>query len=197
MPIAEITAVVLAGGRARRMEGQDKGLIELAGRPLVEHVIVRLRPQVDRLLISANRHLARYEAFGYPVISDTWPDFPGPLAGLLAAFDHSDAEWILTVPCDVPLLPDDLVARLRAALGDSGAIASVRTGDHLQPTFLLAPRTAKASLRHYLASGRRAVHGFLEEQQAQLVDFSEAADAFGNLNTPAELEAFERWLTAQ
>ncbi|WP_428608182.1 molybdenum cofactor guanylyltransferase MobA, partial [Sedimenticola sp.] len=112
MSESKITAVILAGGMARRMGGQDKGLIDLDGRPLIAHVLERIQPQVAQVVINANRNLEQYAAFGHPVISDTLSDFQGPLAGFLAVMQQIDSDFIVTLPCDGPCLPDNLVERL-------------------------------------------------------------------------------------
>ena len=142
-----ITGVVLAGGRGRRMGGVDKGLMPLAGRPAVAHVLDRLAPQVDRLLINANRNRAAYAAYGHPVIADRTGDFAGPLAGMAAALAVAETELVLTVPCDTPWLPADLAARLHAARArDAAAIATVADGATTHPVFALLPRGLGPSL---------------------------------------------------
>jgi molybdopterin-guanine dinucleotide biosynthesis protein A len=125
----DITGVILAGGEGRRLGGVDKGLQELRGRPMVQWVLERLAPQVDTVLISANRNLQRYAAFGCPVLPDRIPDFAGPLAGLHAALTQAATPLVATVPCDSPFLPADLVARLHAALmADQAELAVARAG---------------------------------------------------------------------
>lgn len=188
---AEITAVVLAGGRGTRMGGQDKGLLPLHGRPMIAHVIERLRPQVGSLVISANRNLDRYAAFGYPVVKDTIPDGPGPLAGLLAGFVESGTEWVMTVPCDTPLLPADLVRRLARAVAQSGArLATVRAGERTHAAFMLAHRALAADLEAFLAAGERRVQSWQERQNRVVETFADAT-AFANVNTPGELQRLE------
>ena len=113
-----VTAVILAGGKGRRMDGQDKGLIELANRPLIEYVIDAIKPQVETIILNANRNQKQYSDYGYPVISDTLDDFQGPLAGFFSAMMKATTSHIITLPCDGPLLPSDLVERLTFALND-------------------------------------------------------------------------------
>lgn len=189
MAAESITGLVLAGGAGRRMGGADKGLVEYLGRPLVAHVIDRLAPQVESLIVSANRHLADYRAFGHPLVSDGEPDYPGPLAGLAAGLAACRTEWLVCVPCDCPHLPPDLVGRLAAAPYNSGArLAVARVAGQIQPTFQLCHRSHLPALRDYLAAGERRVGGWCRQQGAVEVDFPDP-EAFRNFNTPAELDA--------
>lgn len=183
-----VTGVILAGGLGRRMGGADKGLQPLAGRPLVAWTLERLAPQVDEILVNANRNPDRYAAFGHPVIADRLPDFPGPLAGLHAALRHTGRPLVATVPCDTPRLPHDLVARLRAALEAAGAdVAIARAGGRLQPVFCLCRRGVLGHLEAYLAGGGRRVAGWYAGLPAVEVDF-DTPDAFANANTPEDLD---------
>src|SRR2546427_676810 len=137
-----ITGVILAGGQGRRMGTIDKGLVSIDGRPMVAHVLGRLRPQVDEILINANQHRVEYEAFGYPVLADAIGGFAGPLAGLHVALTHASFARIATVPCDSPFLPEDLIARLSASLPASQAeLAVARTVDQPHPAFALVRKT--------------------------------------------------------
>lgn len=156
-----ITGLVLAGGQGSRMGGQDKGLVSYRGKPLVDHVIARMAPQVDELLISANRNLEEYARRGYPVLKDAMPDFPGPLAGVLAGLQAASHEWVLVVPCDMPQLPTDLAARLQAA-SQGFAIAIADDGMRTHPAVMLIQTSLTQVLAGYLASGKRSVHGFQE-----------------------------------
>jgi molybdopterin-guanine dinucleotide biosynthesis protein A len=179
--------LVLAGGEGRRMGGADKGLLNYAGRALVEQVLERLRPQVGELFISANRHLDRYAAFGCRVLSDAEPGFLGPLAGLLAGLRAMPPDgWLQAAPCDAPHLPLDLVARLQAGRGNALAALPVAAG-RAQPTFCLVHASTADSLAAYLARGERRMLGWLQAQQAASVDFDDVA-AFANFNTPADLD---------
>jgi len=192
---AAITAVILAGGRARRMDGADKALLPLAGRPLLAHVIAALRPQVDTILLNSNRPAAHYAQFGLPVIADSLPDQPGPLAGLLSALQFTASELVLSVPCDTPCLPADLVARMRAALQRSDAdVCSVSDGTQLHAAIILAHRRVTPALEHYLAAGRRKVQDWLHAQKLVVADFSDRPEAFCNVNTPQELQQLEQRL---
>ena len=192
---AAITAVILAGGRARRMDGADKALLPLAGQPLLAHVIAALRPQVDAILINSNHPAAHYAQFGLPVIADSLPDHPGPLAGLLSALRASASELVLSVPCDTPCLPADLVARMREALqrGDAN-VCSASDGVQLHAAIMLTHRRVVQALESYLAAGGRKVQDWLHTQKLAMADFSDRADAFYNINTPLELQQLEQRL---
>jgi molybdopterin-guanine dinucleotide biosynthesis protein A len=184
----KITGVILAGGMGRRMGGADKGLQYLRGQPLVAWAIDRLAPQVDHLLISANRNLAQYAAFGYPVLSDDIPDFAGPLAGLHAVLGHADTPLVASVPCDTPWLPVDLVARLLAALQENTAeLAVARTPQRIQPLCCLMRRNVLPQLTRYLMSGGRKVMDWQASVNTVSVLFDSEADAFSNINTIEEL----------
>ena len=188
-----VTAVILAGGQGSRMGGSDKGLVMFRGKPLVQHVIERIAPQTRKIVISANRSRERYEEFGYPVIADTLPDFPGPLAGILAALESIDSDILLAVPCDTPLLPDDLVQRLLKALTKNSAdIAIPFDGERVQPAVMLMRRCVAADLRDYLISGERKVQWWLKRHHTVQADFSGEAAAFANLNTLADLALLEQ-----
>lgn len=183
-----ITGVILAGGQGRRMGGVDKGLQDLQGRPMVQWVLERLRPQVDSVLINANRNLPRYAGFGFSVMPDVIPDFAGPLAGLHAALSQAATPLIATVPCDSPFLPVDLVARLHAALAaDNAELAVARVGGRVQRAFCLARRELLPKLDAFLASGERKVGLWHASLNLVEVDFEDEATAFDNLNTPEEL----------
>lgn len=188
-----VTAVILAGGRAQRMGGQDKALQLLAGRPLMAHVISALRPQVDTILINSNRPAGDYRQFGLPVIPDSLPDHPGPLAGLLSALQVCDSELILAVPCDTPLLPSDLVARMRQALEqDHADVCSISADGHLHAAIILTRHNRQAALREYLASGQRKVQDWLRSQRLAIADYSDGAEHFINVNSSEELQQLEQ-----
>lgn len=187
-----ITGLVLAGGLGSRMGGEDKGLMALAGRPMVEHVLEALRPQVGTLLISANRNRERYAAFGHPVIADAVDGYLGPLAGVLTALQRCTTEFLVTAPCDAPLIAPDLVARLHAACMKAGTdIAVASDGKSRQPVFLLLRTTLSPSLGSFLAGGDRKAHAWLGQQRAAEADLSDQPDTFLNINDPAERERVE------
>jgi len=187
---SEITGLVLAGGRATRMGGSDKGFVEFRGRPLIEAVIERLKPQVGQLLISANRNIDRYRTLGFPVLLDAdegLEPFPGPLAGMLAGLRAARTPWLATAPCDAPFLPADLVSRLLSALGgEQAAVAYV--GDRIEPMFCLLHADRAQDLAAALVHGERRAESWLRASGAAPALFFEA-DAFANLNTLQELRA--------
>lgn len=185
-----VSAVVLAGGRATRMGGADKGWVELAGRPLIDHVLDRLRPQVDEILINANRSQARYQALA-PVIGDDNPDYLGPLAGMQAGLAAARHDWVLFVPCDGPALPRDLMARFRAALTPETELVVAHDGDWLQPVVALLHKSLLPSLSAALAEGERKIDIWFARHQMAVVSFADQPDAFINLNSPDELAAYE------
>lgn len=183
-----ITGVVLAGGLGRRMGGVDKGLQELDGRPLVAWVIERLAPQVDELLLNANRNAERYAAFGHAVVADRIGGFAGPLAGLHAALSVARHPLVATAPCDSPFLPTDLVARLHAALDDSGAeLAVARSLGRVQPVFCLCRRTALPALSAHLAAGGRRIERWFCSLPLVEVSFEDQPAAFANINSVEDL----------
>ncbi|MCP1673623.1 molybdopterin-guanine dinucleotide biosynthesis protein A [Natronocella acetinitrilica] len=192
MEKSTIVGVVLAGGRATRMGGTDKGLIEVGGTMMVEHVLRRLRPQVDRLLINANRSHPVYAQFGHPVVADAMADFAGPLAGMAAAMDAAGDGYIVTVPCDSPLVPPDLVERLFSALQREKATIAVAAGaGRLQPVFALLPCQLRGSLQQFLDSGERKIDRWYAQHAMAVVDFDDAPETFLNINTPEERAALE------
>ncbi|ELY5929809.1 molybdenum cofactor guanylyltransferase MobA [Cronobacter turicensis] len=186
--LSAITGVVLAGGRATRMGGQNKGLMQMNGKALWRHVAERLAAQVAHVAVSANRDLDAYRACGYPVITDTLPDFPGPLAGMLSAMQYLHSEWYLFCPCDTPHIPADLAQRLWAAK-DACSAVWVNDGERDHPAIALMHHSVKVPLADYLARGERRVMAFLREVNGCAVKFANKDD-FANVNTLAELE---RW----
>jgi len=186
----DITGVVFAGGQGRRMGGVDKGLVALAGRPLVAQVIERLAPQVGALVINANQNRDRYASFGYPVVADVVPDFAGPLAGLHAALAFAATSYVVTSPCDSPFLPLDLVARLAAAFeAQSLDLAVARTFAQPHPVFSLVRTGVRPHLEAFLQRGGRKIDAWYATLHVVEVPFDDEADAFRNINTMAELEA--------
>ncbi|XTZ40636.1 molybdenum cofactor guanylyltransferase MobA [Salmonella enterica] len=175
------------------MGGKDKGLLELSGTPLWQHVAQKLIPQVTRIIISANRNLQTYRASGVPVITDTLHDFPGPLAGMLSVMQQSSDEWFLFCPCDTPLIPEDLVSRLWAQRQQAPAVW-VHDGERDHPTIALIHRTILPLLENYLSRGERRVMVFLREVGGHAVDFSDTKTAFANVNTPDDLAQWQEQL---
>jgi molybdenum cofactor guanylyltransferase len=197
----DVTGVILAGGRGSRMGGVDKGLQNFRGMPMAMFTLLRLAPQVSELMINANRNLAAYESFGVPVWPDGLADYAGPLAGFLTGLEHCETEYLVTVPCDTPLFPQDLVARLAEALERDGAdiaTASAREDDgqlRAQPVFSLMRRDLMESLVRFTQGGGRKIDAWTAQHRTVLVPFDRAGDeatAFANANTLAELHRLEQ-----
>jgi molybdenum cofactor guanylyltransferase len=183
-----ITGIVLAGGQGRRMGSVDKGLALLLGRPMAAHVIERFAPQVDEILINANRNMSEYMALGHAVIPDAIGGYAGPLAGLHVGLTHAAHPLVATVPCDSPFLPHDLVARLSTALADDAAdIAVARTFEQPHPVFALVRRSVLPHLTQFLQEGGRKIDAWYATLKATEVAFDDQADAFRNINTADEL----------
>lgn len=192
IPKEQITGLILAGGRATRMGGADKGLQLLHGEPMAATVMRRLQPQVGQLLINANRCLEAYATLGVPVFADDVEGYAGPLAGVHAGLSRCQTEYLATVPCDSPLLPPDLVARLAQALETSGADAAVAVSGnaapgHRHPVFMLVRASLSSRLNDYLLAGGRKVDGWLGSIRSVEAWFDDE-NAFTNVNTPAELQ---------
>jgi molybdopterin-guanine dinucleotide biosynthesis protein A len=188
----DITGLILAGGRGSRMGGVDKGLQPYRGRTLAANALERLRPQVAKVMVNANRNLATYRAMGAPVWPDEVSDYPGPLAGMLAGLTHCDTPLMATVPCDTPNFPLDLVARLAHGLQSADAdiaVAYTRAGEELfpQPVFCLMKTSLKDALAAFIAAGERKTGFFARMQRNTPVVFADDAEFF-NINTLAELE---------
>ena len=187
-----ISCIILSGGRATRMSGVDKGLVLLQNKPLIQHVIARFKPQVDEVFINANREIKQYEAFGLPVLKDENEEFIGPLAGFKLGLQHAKHDYVLTVPCDSPLLPLDLADRLLNSLVITKSEIAVASSDgNAHPVFCLMKKSVLPNLTEYLASGERKVSTWQKSQKYVEVDFSDNSDGFINLNTFDDLKALE------
>ncbi len=199
IPTSEITGLVLAGGRGSRMGGVDKGLQNHLGMPLAMHALLRLGPQVGPMMVNANRNLGAYESMGVPV----WPDamtggsdsYPGPLAGFLAGLEHCETPYLVTVPCDTPNFPTDLVARLAQALvaqdAEIAMAATLEQGrQQVQPVFCLMAANLLESLVLFTQSGQRKIDRWAGQQRCATVLFDDA-DAFFNANTLADLQRLQ------
>jgi molybdenum cofactor guanylyltransferase len=198
-----IAGVILAGGQATRMGGGDKGLRMVGGQPLLAHVLDRLRPQVDAIVLNANGDPARFADWGLPVVADSLPDWPGPLAGVLAGMDWAAAQGadaVISVAADTPFFPRDLVAQLQAAAGPSGlALAATREGGKLyrQPTFGLWPVALRDDLRAALMGGLRKVVLWTDAHGAGTAEFAtDPFDPFFNINTPEDIAMAETLVQA-
>ena len=178
---------MLAGGLGRRMGGVDKGLQPFRGKPMAQWAIERLAPQVDELIVNANQNRSDYERFGYRVVADELSGFAGPLAGLHAGMKAAGRDLVVTVPCDSPFLPGDLVARLRGALG-ANQLAVAKTGAQPHPVFSLVSRGVLPHLEAFLTSGGRKIDAWYASLKVVEVAFDDEEDAFRNINTRAELQ---------
>lgn len=182
-----VSGIVLAGGQGRRMGGVDKGLQPLRGRPMIEWVLERLAPQVAEIVINANQNQAAYERLGYRVVADEIGGFAGPLAGLHAGLKAAKHPRVVTVPCDSPFLPEDLVSRLNSRLRESD-LAVAKTGAQPHPVFALMKREVRESLEAFLAQGGRKIDAWYAALEVVEVPFDDEADAFRNINTLEELK---------
>jgi molybdopterin-guanine dinucleotide biosynthesis protein A len=182
-----ITGIVLAGGQGRRMGGVDKGLQLLRGKPMVAHVLERLVPQVGEIVINANQNVAAYEKFGHRVVRDDIGGFAGPLAGLHAGLKAAAHPLVVTVPCDSPFLPADLVSRLNAKMENHDLVVA-KTGDQVHPVFCLLKRELKENLEAFLVGGGRKIDAWYGKLRHAEVPFDDEADAFRNINTLEELK---------
>ncbi|WP_341325140.1 molybdenum cofactor guanylyltransferase MobA [Methylotuvimicrobium sp. KM2] len=188
----KVTGVILAGGLARRMNNQDKGLVLFRRRPMVAYAIDSIKPLVDQVIINANRNLDAYRQFGLPVVSDQNGNFEGPLAGILSAMTYSGAGLLLVLPCDSPLITTDHLHRLlKAGLNPDIDVAVAFDGERLHPVFLAIKTTLESSLKNYLGSGERKIDRWLMKHRMIQVDFSDDSEVFVNVNTLDALSALE------
>ena len=186
----EIIGVVLAGGRATRMGGKDKGLQLLNGKPLWQHVADALASQVSARVLSANRHIDIYQRSGLPVYQDTLADYPGPLAGMLSVMQQDRGEWFVFCSCDTPFIPACLVERMVQQRGDSRVVWA-HDGERDHPTIALIHRSLIPALQDYLAAGERRVMVFMRQAGGHSVDFSDLKSAFVNVNTLEDLQTMQ------
>ena len=188
-----VTGLILAGGQGRRMGGVDKGLQPLRGRPMVAWVLERLAPQVTEVIVNANQNQAEYARLGCRVVGDEIGGFAGPLAGLQAGLKANVHPFLVTVPCDSPFLPRDLVQRLHAALiANHADLAVAKTGDQPHPVFSLVRESLAGHLTKFLAGGGRKIDTWYASLKVVEVPFDDQPDAFSNINTPADLAEHER-----
>ena len=196
----DITGLILAGGRGSRMGGVDKGLQNHQGMPMAMHALLRLAPQVGSVMINANRNLGAYESMGVPVWPDTLPDYAGPLAGFLTGLEHCETPFLVTVPCDSPRFPADLVQRLARALDAAGAeIACAATHEgsaahaplQVQPVFCLMKAELIESLIRFTQGGQRKIDKWTALHRCVEVPFDDA-QAFANANTVDELRQLQQ-----
>ncbi len=191
----EITALILAGGRGLRMDGADKGLLVLSGRPLVEHVQQKLLPQVSTLFISANRNAEQYQPYCERVIKDEMGAYWGPLAGIASVLPYLKTKYLMVAPCDAPLLPDNLVKRLFDGLHDGQQLAVAFDGKRLQNTVLLMTVTHARTITAYLQGGGRKVQDWIQQAEYSEIDFSNEPDLFINVNEEKDLKKVQRLIS--
>lgn len=186
-PRQEITGAILAGGQARRMGGDDKGLVNLNGRPMVEYILQVLTPQVGSIIINANRNQEHYARYGHAVIADNLGNYQGPLAGIASILEYAQTRYVLTVPCDGPLVPEYLAERLYAALASQDSDISIaHDGTRIQPMFALLKVSLLENLHDFLNAGERKVDLWYLRHKHALADFRDTQDAFLNINTPEQ-----------
>ena len=190
-----MTTLILAGGMARRMGEQDKGLIKINGIPMVQHILNQLRPQCEKIFINANRNLDAYGEYGYPIISDIHDGFQGPLAGMHTGLENIQTEWMITVPCDGPILATDYCSRMISiAMIEKTKIAVAYLDERIQPVYVLLHQSLKQSLVEYLHSDDRKIDRWYAQHSFSKVDFSDSKEMFENINTPEQLEKIEERL---
>ncbi len=188
-----ITAVILAGGKGKRLGGKDKGLVLYHNKPLIEHILEKIETQVSTVLISANRNNALYSTYGYAVIKDEMLDYQGPLAGFYTAMKNTQTEYIITLPCDGPLISYDLVTRLRKCLQHNPTkIAVAHDGQRLQPTYALIPVTYLSDLNKFMRNGGRSIYQWYAQYAIISCDFSDIPYIFANINTEEQRQQMER-----
>lgn len=183
---SQVTVAVLAGGQGRRMGGRDKGLLDYKGKPLIEHLLERLLPQTDKILISANRNIDLYAAYGWPVFADSMPGFQGPLAGIASVLEQCQTPFMLTVPCDSPMLEPNYLELMISGLNSQPLQPVVATDEsRLQPVYVLVGKHHLKSVQHCLDSGERAIKAWLLGREYQTVCFAEKM--FENINSAEQL----------
>jgi molybdopterin-guanine dinucleotide biosynthesis protein A len=180
-----VSCIILSGGKGKRFNRKDKGLVMFNNKSFIEHIIERINPQVDDVVISANRHVDKYKSFAKKVVEDITNDFQGPLAGVAACIPECKHEWILVIPCDIPLLPDDLVGKLIAKNNNKLIVA--KANEQRQLVFLMHA-SLKENLDEFLHQGHHKAMSWIELQNPTVVMFEGEAGAFLNINTPEELE---------
>ena len=191
----DTAGLILAGGQARRMGGEDKGLIQLNGHAMITYIIAAMQPQVHTIMINANRNIAKYREFGYSVVQDDISGFQGPLAGIASGLAKCKVDFIATAPCDGPFLAADYVSRLRAAASDNASKISVAfDGNRLQPVYALIHKDLLPSLLLFLTEGERKIDLWYARHSYARADFSDSRDMFTNINTPQDLRTVENSL---
>ena len=189
--IDDITAVILAGGQGRRLDGSDKGLVLLKQKPIIEHILEKLSKQVSKLMINANRNLDIYQSYNFQVVIDVLSDYQGPLAGFSVAMENASTTHIVTLPCDAPFVEADYIQRLINAAKDDLSIVVAHDGDRIQPVHALIPVKYLDSLGEFLASGERKIDIWYAKHGFVTADFSDSVLMFKNINTKEQLQELE------
>ncbi len=188
----DVTVVVIAGGQGSRFGGKDKGLVEVDGKPLVEHILNQLQQYSVDIVISANRNLSTYESYGYPVISDRLDNYQGPLAGIASVMSVIDTRYVVTLPCDAVLVPSNYIQRLVEVQKQQGAeIVVASDGKRTQPIHALISTKLLQNLEQFLIRGERKVDAWFSEHDVSLADFSDTPESFHNFNTEAQKSQYE------
>ena len=183
MTTPSISCIILAGGEGKRFNNADKGLVDYNNKPFIEHVIEHISAQVDDIVISANRNIDNYKKFSSKVICDTTHDYQGPLAGIASCIPHCEHENILVLPCDIPLLPDNLIAKL---VSSKNKLAVAKAHEQRQLVFLMHT-SLQNSLNDFLQQGHHKAMSWIELQNPSVVSFECESVAFTNINTPEDL----------
>jgi molybdenum cofactor guanylyltransferase len=190
--INNITGLILAGGRARRMSGQDKGLIQFRGIAIVQRIAQQLHSQCESICINANRNASAYSKFGYAVFPDELADYQGPLSGMLTGLNNVTTPWMITTPCDGPFVAEDYVARMKSAVTTNHhSIAVASCNGRLQPVYALLNQSLINNLETFLHSGERKIDKWYQQHAYSVVDFTDSPEMFENINTPEQLQALE------
>jgi molybdenum cofactor guanylyltransferase len=190
---SDITAVILAGGQGRRMGGRDKGLLEFNGRLMIEILIERLQDQQLDVLINANRNQATYQSYGYPVIGDELEDYQGPLAGFASAMVTVNTRYILTLPCDSPMLAHNFADRfIETQDRKESPICVAHDGERLQPVYALIDTRLLDDLKRFLDGGERKIDRWYAQHNYAQVDFSDDTAMFRNINTPEDQQRMQQ-----
>ncbi|NKB62844.1 MAG: molybdenum cofactor guanylyltransferase [Gammaproteobacteria bacterium] len=188
MTLEQISAVILAGGMARRMNGQDKGLMKFQGLPMVNRISRALEVQCHRVMINANRNIQYYTPLGFDVFSDELTNYQGPLSGMYTALGKLQTNWLITVPCDGPFVDEHYVSKMYEAVEQNKTQLAVASFDgRLQPVYALIHRSLKSSLGAFLQTGERKIDRWYHQHDFSIVDFDDSPEMFININTPEQL----------
>lgn len=185
-----LTVVILAGGKGSRLGGRDKGLLEWQGRPFIEHLLQAIEPVTQNIIINANQNIEVYQRYGYPVISDVTADFAGPLAGMLAALRSADTPYILSLPCDAPLVSADIVEKFCDVHEEKKqGLYVASTAEGMQPVYAMINHALADNLQQYLADGGRKARDWMKANDAVVVEFDQPASMFVNINTESDWQS--------